>query len=60
MNNMKHEIWSWLKLSALTLPLSVLTACRQDDIVPDVPDTPAGEYLKVRFTTADGNTSKPP
>ena len=29
-----------------------------EDIVPDVPDTPVGEYVKVRFTTADGNAGK--
>ena len=36
-------------------------SCNQEDIAPDtpdVPDTPVGEYAKVRFTTADGNSGK--
>ena len=36
-------------------------SCNQENIAPDtpdVPDTPVGEYAKVRFTTADGNSGK--
>ncbi|MBQ8594073.1 MAG: hypothetical protein IJ467_07305, partial [Bacteroidaceae bacterium] len=42
-------------LTAATL----LVACssgENEPMVPDVPDTPVGEYVKVRFTTADAST----
>ena len=42
-------------LTAATL----LVACssgENEPMVPDAPDTPVGEYVKVRFTTADAST----
>ncbi len=43
------------------LALLSFASCINDNTetnVPDTPDTPVGEYVKVRFTTADGNVGK--
>ena len=45
MNKLEHKILNWIKLSALTFPLSVFVACNEnDDIVPDTPDAPTEGY----------------
>ena len=54
MKKMKHKIGYWLKLSALTFPLSVFVACNNDDIVPDIPDTPEQPTTGYRLTFDGG------
>ena len=51
MNKLEHKILNWIKLSALTFPLSVFVACQQDDIVPDTPAE--GKLVRLTFGTAD-------
>ncbi|MBR5852004.1 MAG: hypothetical protein IKY73_05735, partial [Bacteroidaceae bacterium] len=54
MKKMKHKIGYWLKLSALTFPLSVFVACNNDDIVPDTPEQPSvSKYEQLTFSSAD-------
>ena len=59
MNKLKHKIGHWLKLSALTFPLSVFIAsCNNDDIVPDNPDTPtAGCHLRFSGSAGSDNAT---
>ncbi|MBR2415608.1 MAG: hypothetical protein IKB11_02520, partial [Bacteroidaceae bacterium] len=52
MNKLEHKIWNWMKLFALTFPLSVVVACNDnDDIVPDTPTE--GKLVRLTFGTAD-------
>ena len=52
MNKLEHKILNWIKLSALTFPLSVFVACNENDDI--VPDTPAeGKLVRLTFGTAD-------
>ena len=52
MNKLEHKILNWIKLSALTFPLSVFVACNDNDDI--VPDTPAeGKLVRLTFGTAD-------